>query len=74
MELQSYTRVVTFKMDPHMLERVDRIAKELSMSRSELIRAALEEFLLKFGTFLKDNNKENEGRNRSLLEAEVILI
>ena len=76
MELQSYSRVVTFKMDPKLLELVDETAKELSISRSELIRAAIEEFLTKVGTFVnKSRNKNVEKANKSNnIDVEVILL
>ena len=35
-------RVVTFKIEPSKLEEVDRAALKLGLSRSELIRYALE--------------------------------
>jgi len=76
MELQSYSRVVTFKVDPKLLELVDETAKELSISRSELIRAAIEEFLEKVGTFVnkpKDKNLEKVNKSGNI-DVEVILL
>ncbi len=75
MELQNYSRVVTFKMDPQLLELVDRTARELSISRSELIRAAIEEFLSKLGALVsRDENFRKNDVNRSNLDIEVILL
>ncbi len=76
MELQSYSRVVTFKVDPKLLELVDETAKELSISRSELIRAAIEEFLAKVGTFVnKSKNRNLEKADRSgNIDVEVVLL
>ncbi len=50
-DLASYTlkkqkpRVVTFKIDPSDLEELDKAAKLLGLSRSELIRLAIHELL-----------------------------
>ncbi len=38
-------RVVTFKITPRELEQVDRLARKMGMSRSELIRYALNKIL-----------------------------
>jgi len=38
-------RVVTFKVDIELVDEIDRAAKRLGMSRSELIRKAIIEFL-----------------------------
>jgi len=34
-------RIVTFKIDNHLLERIDRLAERDGLSRSELIRKAI---------------------------------
>lgn len=39
-------RVVTFKVSRWVVERLDRLARKKRVSRSELIREALERFLL----------------------------
>lgn len=38
-------RVVTFKVEPHFLLKVDIVAAREGMARSELIRRALEEYI-----------------------------
>ncbi|MEB3760700.1 MAG: ribbon-helix-helix domain-containing protein [Desulfurococcales archaeon] len=38
-------RVVTFKITPSELEQVDKLARKMGMSRSELIRYALNKIL-----------------------------
>jgi len=38
-------RVITFKAEEKFLEEIDLTAKELGLSRSELIRSALESFI-----------------------------
>jgi metal-responsive CopG/Arc/MetJ family transcriptional regulator len=73
-ELQSYTRVVTFKIDPQMLEKLDKLARELSMSRSELIREAINEFLLKLGPFSRSDENKNDSSEKNPLEIEVLVI
>ncbi len=35
-------RVVTFKADPELIEKLDRLAKTLGKTRSELIREAIQ--------------------------------
>ncbi len=40
-------RVVTFKVDVDTLREIDRVAEELGMNRSELIRKAVLEFISK---------------------------
>lgn len=39
-------RVITFKIYNEMLEKVDRLANELGVTRSELIRYALTEYII----------------------------
>ena len=41
------TRVVTFKVDEELLRRVDECAAKLRVSRSDLIRMAVLEFMRK---------------------------
>ena len=41
-------RVVTFKIDPDVLAVVDEAARKLGLSRSELIRMALESYISLF--------------------------
>lgn len=41
----SRLRVVTVKMEEELLERVDELARELGVSRSAVIRSALELYL-----------------------------
>ncbi len=48
-------RVVTFKMTPSELEQVDRLAKKLGMTRSELIRYALNKIMEDL-----ENNKQSK--------------
>ena len=38
-------RNISFKLDEDELERLDQVAKLLNMSRSELIRAAINDYL-----------------------------
>ena len=38
-------RVVTFKIEESLLESVDKYAKDMRMTRSEVIREALREYL-----------------------------
>lgn len=38
-------RVVTFKIEPSKLETIDRVAMRLGLSRSELIRYALDKII-----------------------------
>ena len=42
----SMTRVVTFKVSEEFLERLDRFARMKNMSRSEVIRNAIEIYLM----------------------------
>ncbi|MCE4619400.1 MAG: ribbon-helix-helix protein, CopG family [Desulfurococcales archaeon] len=42
---QEKARVVTFKVTPQELERIDRAARLLGISRSELIRLALDKLI-----------------------------
>ena len=46
-ELDPRLRVVTFKVDPYFLLRIDMIAAREGLARSELIRKALEEYVKK---------------------------
>ncbi len=39
-------RVVTFKIDEELLEKIDMLARAQKKSRSEIIRKALERYLL----------------------------
>ena len=39
-------RVVTFKLDEHLLEKIDRIALRTGRTRSDVIRDAIERLLL----------------------------
>ncbi len=41
-------RVVTFKIEEELLESVDMLARRKRMSRSEIIREALKEYLRRF--------------------------
>ena len=43
---RSYSRVVSVKFAPSVLEELDRLARELGASRSELVRAAVLRLLL----------------------------
>ncbi len=38
-------RVITFKLDERFLERIDLVVERLGITRSDLIRAALESFI-----------------------------
>ncbi len=38
-------RVVTFKAEEDLLEIIDRVAQELGLTRSEVIRIALESYI-----------------------------
>ena len=42
-------RVVTFKADPDFVYRLDRAARRLGLTRSELIREAVEYYLERLG-------------------------
>ena len=42
-------RIVTVKMPPELVHRIDRVARRLGVSRSELIRRAAEELLRRLG-------------------------
>ncbi len=42
-------RIVTFKIEPSKLEEIDRAAAKLGLSRSELIRYALERTIRELG-------------------------
>ncbi|MCE4611357.1 MAG: ribbon-helix-helix domain-containing protein [Desulfurococcales archaeon] len=44
-EREKRVKVVTFKLDVDILREVDEIAESLGMSRSELIRKAIEDFI-----------------------------
>ncbi|MEM0361349.1 MAG: ribbon-helix-helix protein, CopG family [Sulfolobales archaeon] len=48
-------RVVTFKIDELLLEEVDRFAKMFGISRSEVIRDALSNYLKSVRTIKKNN-------------------
>lgn len=48
-------RVVTFKIDELLLEEVDRFAKMFGISRSEIIRDALSNYLRSMRTVKKNN-------------------
>ena len=41
-------RVITFKLDERLLEKIDRIALRERKSRSDIIRMALEEFIINY--------------------------
>ncbi len=57
-------RIVTFKVDPPTLEALDRLAATLGVSRSDLIREAIERLLDEYGVqvdkrlALKDESEE----------------
>ncbi|WFO76287.1 ribbon-helix-helix protein, CopG family [Desulfurococcaceae archaeon MEX13E-LK6-19] len=38
-------RVISFKADEDFLEQVDKLARRMNLSRSELIRVAIESFI-----------------------------
>lgn len=39
------SRVITFKADEEFIERMDKLARRMNISRSELIRRAIDEFI-----------------------------
>ncbi len=41
-------KVVTFKIDDEVLEELDAVASKLGISRSEVIRCAISEYLMKY--------------------------
>jgi len=43
--MSSYMIVVSFKIDPELLRELDELAKRKKSPRSELIRAAIRQFL-----------------------------
>ena len=49
MPLRNGLRVVTFKIEPATLEALDKLASLLGLSRSELIREAIEKLLEEYG-------------------------
>jgi len=44
------SRVVTFKLDDRTLEELDKLANEMGMPRSWLIREAIYRFLTQYGS------------------------
>jgi len=42
---KTYTKIVTFKMPPHLLEKLDEVSKRKGVTRSQLIREAIEKLL-----------------------------
>jgi len=54
-------RIITFKAEENLLEKIDLTAKELGMTRSELIRLAIE-------TFIKLRASLEQGEYTKLLE------
>jgi len=73
MAIPSQTRIVTFKIDPLTLELLDKAAKELGLSRSELIRGALLKFLEALG-YQVPYRIEYEGEPLSAETIEVELV
>jgi metal-responsive CopG/Arc/MetJ family transcriptional regulator len=49
MTIQRGLRIVTFKVDPPTLEALDKLATSLGVSRSDLIRKAIEMLLDEYG-------------------------
>ena len=49
MAIQRGLRIVTFKVDPPTLEALDKLASSLGVSRSDLIRKAIEMLLDEYG-------------------------
>lgn len=47
--IQRGLRIVTFKVDPPTLEALDKLASSLGVSRSDLIRKAIEILLDEYG-------------------------
>ena len=45
MRVSEMVRVVTFKLDDELLRDLDRVADELGVTRSEVIRMALKAFI-----------------------------
>ena len=41
-------RVITFKLDESLLEKLDRIALRERKNRSDIIREAIEEYILRY--------------------------
>jgi len=50
-------QVVSFKVSATMFRLVDKTAKRLSSSRSEVIRAALEQYLISSGQMSNENKQ-----------------
>ncbi len=57
-------KIVTFKLDERLLERIDRIAEREGISRSEVIREAIINYL---------NNGFKRGRKNSIRVKYVVL-
>ncbi|MEB3851647.1 MAG: ribbon-helix-helix protein, CopG family [Desulfurococcales archaeon] len=69
---QASVRVVTFKIDPRTLEALDRLAATLRMTRSELIREAIERLLDDYGVEVERPLREAQLRE-DLVTIEITL-
>ncbi len=59
-------QVVTFKADGRLVELIDALARELGVSRSEVIRAALITFakVLKYSPRIAEQDLEDQWRRQ----------
>ncbi|MEB2835930.1 MAG: ribbon-helix-helix protein, CopG family [Desulfurococcales archaeon] len=65
-------RIVTFKVDPPTLEALDRLASTLRVSRSDLIREAIERLLDEYGVRVERRPPEPRGAE-DLVTIEITL-
>jgi hypothetical protein len=64
-EKQSRVKVVTFKVDAATLQKIDEAAESLRMTRSELIRKAVMEYIARLQGRLGGNGEDGgESRQR----------
>ncbi|MCD6301209.1 MAG: ribbon-helix-helix protein, CopG family [Staphylothermus sp.] len=62
-------RVISFKADEKLLEKIDRYSAELGLTRSEFIRMAVEKYI-----YLLEKLEEKKDKQIEEYEEEVIVI
>ncbi|MCD6195795.1 MAG: CopG family transcriptional regulator [Thermoprotei archaeon] len=62
-------RVISFKADEKLLEKIDKYSAELGLTRSEFIRMAVEKYIYLLGKLEEKKEKQIEE-----YEEEVIII